>query len=126
MYAPSPTNRNGWFVFPGTLNNGQKVDLFRGGTSLSWEKPKDLSPVYRGDSWLNYFEYTVYWSGEKQPEKYYPGFANYICRSWNENHDGPDRLSSLELLYVLTPTSSGLQPSKKELLHLWKQNCELQ
>jgi Vitamin K-dependent gamma-carboxylase len=123
MYAPSPTNRNGWFVFPGTLNSGQKVDLFRGGTSLSWEKPKDLSPVYRGDSWLNYFEYTVYWNGEKQPEKYYPGLANYICRSWNENHDGQDRLSSLELVYVLTPTSSGLQPSKKELLHLWKQNC---
>jgi hypothetical protein len=122
MYAPSPTNRNGWFVFPGTLQDGRKIDLFQGGTALNWEKPKSLSPVYRGASWLNYFEHTVYWYAEKQPQKYYPDFAEYICRTWNRDHHGGSRLSSLEFVYVLTPTNS----SEKQILSLWKQHCELE
>lgn len=123
MYAPSPTNRNGWFVFPGTLSDGRKIDLFQGGTALSWEKPKSLSPVYRGAAWSNYFEHTVYWHAEREPQKYYQDFAKYICRTWNRDHPDGMRLSSLEFVYVLTPTSSERRSSEKQILSLWKQDC---
>ena len=123
MYAPSPTNRNGWFVFPGTLHDGRKIDLFQGGTPLSWEKPKILSPVYRGAAWSNYFEHTVYWQAETEPQTYYQDFARYICRTWNRDHPDRTRLSSLEFVYVLTPTSSERGSSKKQIVSLWKQDC---
>lgn len=47
MYAPSPSDFDGWFVFVGTLSDGRKVDIARR-TPLSWEKPSLVAAEFSG------------------------------------------------------------------------------
>ena len=64
MFAPYPAKNDGWYVIPGTLRNGQQVDLmpavthydFYVGENLSWEKPKYVAGTIRNEHWRKYLE----------------------------------------------------------------------
>ena len=50
MFAPHPPTDDGWYVAAGTLQDGQTVDLLRGGTPVSWGKPELVSSLYKNEA----------------------------------------------------------------------------
>src|SRR5918998_5721050 len=67
MFTPYPPKDDGWYVIPGTLRGGQRVDLmavtrddFRVHEGVSWEKPRDVAGTYKNVQWRQY----LYWIRE--------------------------------------------------------------
>ena len=62
MFAPSPSREDGWYVIPGELRDGQKVDLMpitRDDYTMhpiSYEKPQDIPATYKNEHWRKYLE----------------------------------------------------------------------
>jgi hypothetical protein len=62
MFAPSPSSEDGWFVMPGNLRDGQRVDLMPVTRDdyrphgVSWEKPQDITSTFENEHWRKYLE----------------------------------------------------------------------
>src|SRR5829696_2950569 len=85
MFAPSPSNEDGWYVIPGELRDGRKVDLMPiirddyGMHPISYEKPQDIPATYKNEHWRKYLE-NIYNQDHADQRLY---FGQYICRQWN-------------------------------------------
>jgi hypothetical protein len=57
MFAPSPSKEDGWYVIPGNLQDGRRVDLMPitrddyGMHRVSNEKPQDVPASYKNEHW---------------------------------------------------------------------------
>ncbi|EJN58809.1 HTTM domain-containing protein [Halogranum rubrum] len=110
MFAPGPLSVDGWFVVPGRLDSGERVDAFRR-APVDWEKPADVDKTYPSARWRKYLQ-DVRWSGDDDVRR---GFASYLCHRWNTNHD--DELQSLTVSYVQQPTRlDGPEPTERVTL----------
>jgi hypothetical protein len=91
MFAPSPSNEDGWYVIPGELRDGRKVDLMPiirddyGMHPISYEKPQDIPATYKNEHWRKYLE-NIYNQDHADQRLY---FGQYICRQWNAGRRGP-------------------------------------
>jgi len=103
MFAPEPLSVDGWYVVPGTLASGERVDAFRGGP-VSWDRPPNLASTYPSDRWRKYLA-NVYRGDARAAD-----FARALCRR------APD-LASVEVVYVAEPTRLGApEPTRRENL----------
>jgi hypothetical protein len=107
MFAPAPPREDGWYVIPGKLRGGRRVDLMPvtrgdyGEHGVSWAKPKDVRSTFKNEHWRKYLEniHSQQWSGQRL----YLG--SYICREWNARHTGADQLKTLKIAFMseMTP-----------------------
>jgi vitamin K-dependent gamma-carboxylase-like protein len=125
MFAPSPSNEDGWYVIPGELRDGQKVDLMpitRDDYSMhpiSYEKPQDIPATYKNEHWRKYLE-NIY-NQDHAGQRLY--FGQYICRQWNSHHTGADTLETFRIIYMLELTLPDYRQSKPEKVDLWNHTC---
>ncbi len=125
MFAPSPSKEDGWYVIPGNLQDGRKVDLMPitrddyGMHRVSYEKPQDIPATYKNEHWRKYLE-NLY-SQEQTDQRLY--FGQYICRQWDGHHVGVDSLKSFRIIYVREMTLPDYQQSEPEKLDLWNHTC---
>jgi hypothetical protein len=125
MFAPSPTKEDGWYVIPGELRDGQKVDLMPitrddyGVHPVSYEKPQDVPATYKNEHWRKYLE-NIY-NQDFADERLY--FGQYICRQWNAHHVGADSLETFRIIYMREMTLPNYQQSKPEKIDLWNHTC---
>ena len=125
MFAPSPSNEDGWYVIPGELRDGKKVDLMpitRDDYSMhpvSYEKPQDIRATYKNEHWRKYLE-NIYNQDHASQRLY---FGQYICRQWNAHHTGADTLETFRILYMLELTLPDYRQSKPEKVELWNHTC---
>lgn len=136
MFAPSPPRDDGWWVIPGELENGRQTNLLSvvrgdyGIRELSYEKPQDIAASVENEPWHKYLEFltvTEYensWRNQNQQRQQRENFASYLCRSWNERHDGGDSLESLRLVYIKETTLPDGEPPVPERLVLDRHSCE--
>jgi hypothetical protein len=115
MYSPNIDRDDGWFVFPGTLADGSRVDLSDRGPALSWEKPQSISATH------GWFPWAKLLSQLKSPRRnagVRRAFAGWLCREWNATHTGEQRLLQLEIVFMLerTPEPSGQATVRRRLL----------
>lgn len=119
MFAPSPLKDDGWYVIPGTLLNGQTVDLagvLRDDQRLravSFRRPRDIRATYKDERWRKYFEEVRALHPSQEPY-----FARYVCRAWNAHHSGGEAVTSLVVLYagdVTLPHNRHLPPRVRSL-----------
>lgn len=82
MFAPDPLAVDGWWVMPGHLTNGTRIDVYRGGP-VSYEKPADVSAQYPTQRWRKYMM-NLRRDGYREYRRHY---AAYRCRDWNRTHD---------------------------------------
>lgn len=105
MFAPSPLRDDGWYVVPGTLRDGQTVDLagvMRGDESVqpvSFERPRNIRATYKNEHWRKYLEGLR--SSHADQTRY---LIRYICREWNGNHGGGEAVTRMVVLYMGDPT----------------------
>ncbi len=116
MFSPYPPKADGWFVMPGTLQDGSQVELWTGERVVSWEKPSNISAQYPNDRWWKFME-NIY-PGEKGREAALDAYARYMCRDWNTRHSGRERLETFQIFFMqetTLPNYQDIQPEKKLL-----------
>jgi hypothetical protein len=125
MFAPSPSKEDGWYVIPGELQDGQKVDLMPitrddyGMHPVSYEKPQDIPATYKNEHWRKYLE-NIYNQDHADQRLY---FGQYICRQWNARHTGADTLETFRIIYMREVTLPDYKQSKPEKVDLWNHTC---
>lgn len=92
MFAPNPPEADGWYVVPGALDSGERVDAFHGGT-VDWDRPPDTAGTYPTALWHRYLT-----DLRSEPRSVQREFGAYICRRAPERVDGS--LDELEAYYV--------------------------
>ncbi len=99
MFAPNPRDQYGWFVFQGRLADGRRVDLFRGGRPVSWEKPASVSREYPSMRWRVYMM-NLGIQEARHVARLEP-LARYLAREWNATHADAERLERLSMHVVI-------------------------
>ncbi len=121
MFAPFPAMEDGWVIVEGQLKNGKTWDTWNN-IPVSFEKPKDFSIYFKNSLWRKYLinlrmnEY----------EKYRLYFGRYLCRYWNDNHEGDEVVDNFKIYYIQEKSQPPGQPTQP-LIHemLWSHGCFL-
>ena len=125
MFSPYPSKYGGWYVIPGTLENGQRVDLLPvtrddfGIHKLSWEKPRFAAVIYKNQHWRKYMENIS--SSDFAGQRLH--FGRYICREWNDRHTKTEHLVSFDIVYMVEETLPDYKPDTVEKEILWRHSC---
>jgi hypothetical protein len=96
MFAPNPPSTSGWFVSVGQTANGQEVDVWNGGVPVSWEAPELPSATYRRERWRKFSDNII----NPQHGVIRPFLMRWLCREWNEDHSGDERVEQLTLYHM--------------------------
>ncbi len=120
MFAPKPFSEDGWFVIAGTLVNGTPVDLFRKVVGpVDFSKPEVIADMYPNSLWRKY--YGNLWLKENADQRLY--FGKYLCRLWNDEHQGGEQVSKFEVFYMLTQIYPDLTRAPAEKRKIWGHDC---
>jgi len=127
MFAPSPSDEASWYVIPGTLRSGQKVDLMNvtrddfGMYAVSWEKPEYLAGIYETNHWRKYMSAV---NDADYPKDVRVFFGDYVCDEWNARHGSSRQLDALKVFSVETETPPpGGRPTDPQRDFLWDYSC---
>lgn len=123
MFAPVPSHRDGWSVYPGKLEDGTEVDVLKPGKPLSWERPAVLSDEFENIAW-----HTLRW---RLTDKEFAGhrlyYGKYLCREWNWNAPPGKRLLTFEMTNLEEMTPPPEQPAAAvERRVYWIHDCRPQ
>lgn len=117
LFAPAPLTRDGWFVVPGELASGARVDLFRGGRPLSWSKPAHSAALWPNSRWWMFTMRLVEFDGARL------SYAGYLCNAWNERHREGQRLVSLQIHYLYQDTLPDHTKGPIQKTHVYTATC---
>jgi hypothetical protein len=120
MFAPSPMTGDGWYVMPGELSDGTKVNVWKPGERIAWGKPELLSstfPHFRWRKYLTNISFVNYSS-------YRLHFSRYLCRRWSADNPDEKLLKTFKIFYIreLTPPP-GSPPTFPEKILLLNHQC---
>jgi hypothetical protein len=96
VFAPGVIKDDGWYVLVGTTRDGQKIDVYREGKPVSYQKPESVVAEIKNDRWRKYGEQMIM-SYNMWMRGYY---CNYVMRKWNASHPGR-LITQLEVVYVM-------------------------
>jgi hypothetical protein len=125
MFAPSPLSQDGWYVIPGTLRDGRKVDVMTVTRDdyrlheVSWEKPRYVPDTFKNEHWRKYLENI--WSEQHADQRLH--FGRYICREWNARHAGAKQLMTFQITYMLEETLPDYRRSAPQKTVLSEHRC---
>lgn len=118
MFAPFPYMDDGFYVLPATTMGGIKFDYLRN-KPVSFEKPACLSCENTSQRWVKLYENL--W--KKKHSHYREYLARYICRTYNEEKTGNDRINELKIYYVKEQTYLNYRYGKLKPILLWEHWC---
>jgi hypothetical protein len=113
MFQRGGGTMNGWHVFEGTLENGQKISLLEAGMpidSTTHRKPNPVYSLYPSARWRVYYMYLRFSSSMRE---FLPGV---VSREWNQKH--PEQtITNLRISFILESKVPGSQsPELQEFL----------
>ncbi|MEX3011538.1 HTTM domain-containing protein [Hoeflea sp. TYP-13] len=119
MFAPHPELTSPWPVIEGRLLNGEPVDVYRGMDGrVDRTKPKFVSAAYANYRWRKFLS-------NLEDQSYLPvrpflaaQYAHYLCRSWNADREGGERLFTLEIAFNVefTPPSGAPRVASERIV----------
>jgi hypothetical protein len=123
MFAPRPAHSEYYFVIPGVLENGEKVDVYRGTEGEpTWVKPvADRYSHFASRRWRKFLEKLP----NKKYEKLRLWYGRYLCRSWNEHAPVGERLSTFTIGVLQEVTKPDYAPGEFRKQTLWNHDCGL-
>ena len=116
-FSPSPPKVSEWYVIEGKLNDGRVVDLLRNGDHPSFAPTTRHFANYR---WRKYFEIV----GKPKNLDRLHDYARYACRNWNRRHTGREKVSDLEIFWLVMHTLPTGGEAKPEVFSLLKHSCD--
>lgn len=119
LFAPAPLRTDGWWVLAGTLENGQRVDLLRGGAPVTDERPPDLLRHYGNTRWRKFYSGLL---GARGGESY-RRFHQFYCRRWNAAHEPADRVVEVEPVFYLEQNLPDYRTSEPRPITLGVRSC---
>ncbi|MEA5550499.1 HTTM domain-containing protein [Anabaena cylindrica UHCC 0172] len=121
IFAPAPPRDDGWHIIPGSLENGSEVDIFRDGSAVNWDKPSLVvrSAIYHNMQWRTYFINLNRAVGKKL----YPFYGKYLCRVWNTQHQGSEKLEKFNIYFMDERTVPPGEQQTVEKKLTWEQSC---
>jgi hypothetical protein len=115
MFAPAPLGTDLWVVAPATLDDGSRVDAFRGGP-VTWGEPPDVAASYPSSRWRKYVA-----NVRRLDDPAVSGaFAAHLCTRWNDGHEV--NVASVEVFVVEQRVNLG-GPDPTERVELAAKNC---
>ncbi len=114
MFSPYPFKDDGWFVIPGTLQDGSQVELWTGERVVSWEKPASVLAHYPTERRRKYME-KIRWR-KRGKEIALDAYARYVCRDWNTRHSGQEQLETFQIFFMQETTLPDYQHSLERKL----------
>ena len=124
MFAPTPPVYDGWMVVPGTLENGDQVDLVNGGRQLVWSKPKSIPKRHQNIRWTAYYwRLLMYHREEPLLQRFVESYARFHCRAWNENRGEHGKLQSVEIALMSEKIQPDYSVSPAKRITLFKTEC---
>jgi hypothetical protein len=120
IFAPNPPRDDGWHVIVGKFPDGSEIDLLNKQT-VSWNKPsiEQRNSLYRNMQWRTYFINLNRAIGKKL----YPYYGEYLCRQWNSDLLGQQKLASLTIFFMKERTVPQGEPQNIEKTTHWQQSC---
>jgi hypothetical protein len=119
MFAPSPMRDDGWWVAEGNLNDGSHWDILNDAV-VNFRKKENVQDTYPSSQWRKFFVNLN--SDNDQTVKLW--FGKYLCRVWNESHNGNRTLNNYTLYFVRerTPPQGEQLPVPVEQT-VWNHHC---
>ena len=121
MFAPFPLTISLYPRIPGTLRNGDEVDVYALTSSeAGWVAPENMYSLYESYRWRKYMGRVFNHSNNTVRRS----FGDYLCRTWNT----PDRprqqqLATLEVHFVKLRTNTAGTPKSSESSMVWRHWC---
>jgi len=118
MFAPSPSRRDGWIVFPGILENGERINLRSADEDLTWQRPEPPN-AHRNLRWHSY-EWRLY---QLREEALFLAYGRYLCRRYNAVAPEGQRLLRFDMVYVIetSPPPGGTPVTERRTA--WHHRC---
>lgn len=117
LFGPDPPVHDGWYVMKGVLADGREVNLLEPGRPAGFEKPPVVSETLN-IRWREYFFRLELEAADPRWALY----GDWLCRAWNEGHEGGERLGRAYVYYVQELTRpSG--PVREGVLTLLAHDC---
>ncbi len=104
---------------PGQLVNGTEVDIFRNGAPVSYDKPADVSLLYKNQRWQKYL--MNLWL--KNYSDYRLSYGKYLCRQWNNSHPANLQLKTFKILFMLEKTKLNYETPEVIPTTVWNHTC---
>ena len=119
MFAPRPLVEDGWYIIEADRLDGTKVDIFRGGASVNFDKPDCVATMYTNARWrklmMNLWMRDL--SNWRLP------YARYLTRQWNGTHGGNYRVSGFKIYFMLEQSLPDGEVRPPEKVLLWTHSC---
>ncbi|MEZ0392934.1 MAG: HTTM domain-containing protein [Pseudobdellovibrionaceae bacterium] len=119
MFAPYPWMEDGWLVVEGQLLNGKSWDVLYD-QPVSFEKPENMQSKFPTTFWIKYI--VNIWHKNYKEHRLY--FGRFICRLWNNRHEGDERVNTFKIFYMLEvspPPGEAPAPIRQE--EIWSHYC---
>ena len=113
MFAPHPTDTDRWFVAPGNLSSGDRIDAFHQ-RDLTWERPEHIARTYSSARMRKYM------SNLRYDDRLQRSFASHLCDRWSRTHETD--LLSVSVYAIETPARAG-DGSSRERIELVTFSC---
>lgn len=129
MFAPQPIQFTEWYVYEGTLRNGQQIDVLAPIVQndldriedVSWSQPDSIASNLYGDKYWRKYLGEI---GEYGKSRERVAFSSYVCRTWNDHHQDPsEQLVNLQIFEVIKPTLPDYQPSRPDRTSIYEGAC---
>jgi predicted DCC family thiol-disulfide oxidoreductase YuxK len=118
MFAPQPSRLDGWTVFPGELENGQRVDVLKPRQALDWNRPA------RPNQHENVRWHTLRWRLlALRSEPLFEGYGRYLCREWNRRATPGERLLRFDMVFVIERSRPRGEAREAERQTAWRHHC---
>jgi predicted DCC family thiol-disulfide oxidoreductase YuxK len=118
MFAPRPWQDDGWYVIPGTLEDGTELDLWTG-QAVDWRKPANVEATEPDVRWRTY--HTMLWHQYLAEYRVY--YAQWMCRDWNVRAAAGRHLMTLKVIYMLEQTPPPGRAAAVEQRVIWRHSC---
>lgn len=120
LFAPYPATEDGWFVFVGTLENGEEIEARHGG-DVTFDKPPNVSRSLGNERWKKYLMNL----DDRQNGLHRRFYGRYLCQTWNRSPGGEPRLASIRMFVVRERTADTGEEEPPRRGQLWNQVCVL-
>ncbi len=101
MFTHEKEATSGWFIVQGVLAGGDEHDLLPGGGPLSWDPPEVTTRRYVTARWAQF----LHWYRILNESPYWEPYSQHLCRRWNAEHEGPQRLETVSIWWMGKHTS---------------------